>query len=182
MPFTPPLDSIIPARMSNPGYQRGAALPLQLAGLLVILLISWMLWSGIYKPLLLWLGLFSAVLSTWLAYRTGFFRHPIPPRALLRLPAFWWWLLKEVIKSSIDVARVVLTPSLPISPTVVEMKTSESTEAGRVILGNSITLSPGTVTIDVHEDRLLVHCLTREGAESLQSMEVERRTARLRMD
>ena len=100
------------------------------------------------------------------------------------MKAIWerWWLLKEVIKSSIDVARVVLTPSLPISPTMVELKTSESTEAGRVILGNSITLSPGTVTIDVHEDRLLVHCLTRDGAESLQSMEVERRTARLRMD
>ena len=110
------------------------------------------------------------------------FRHPIPLRALLRLPIFWGWLLREVIKSSIDVARIVLTPSLPISPTLVELTTTEATEAGRVILGNSITLSPGTVTIDVHEDRLLVHCLTRECAESLQSMEVEQRTARLRMD
>ena len=168
--------------MNKFASQRGLALPLQLAGLLLILMFSWVLWSGIYKPLLLGLGLFSALLSVWLAQRIEFFRHPIPLRALLRLPIFWGWLLREVIKSSIDVARIVLSPSLPISPTTVELTTTEATEAGKVILGNSITLSPGTVTIDVHEDRLLVHCLTREGAESLQSMEVEQRTARLRMD
>ena len=168
--------------MNSRNFQTGAALPLQLAGLLLILMVSWVLWSGIYKPLLLWLGLFSAVLGTWLAHRMGFFRHPIPPRALLRLPAFWWWLLQEVVRSSIEVARVVLSPSLPISPTTVELTTTESSDAGRVILGNSITLSPGTVTIDVHGDRLLVHCLTRSSAEALQGMEVQRRTARLGMD
>ena len=76
-------------------------------------------------------------------------------------------------------ARVVLTPSLPISPTVVELITEESTEAGKVILGNAITLSPGTVTIDVHGDRMLVHCLTSKGAAGLQEQEVQRRTAKL---
>ena len=167
--------------MNSPGRQRGAALPLHMVGLLAILMLSWVLWSGIYKPLLLSLGLFSAILSVWLAQRMGFFRHVFPLRTLLRLPAFWWWLLREVIKSSIDVARIVLSPSLPISPTTVELTTTESTEGGKVILGNSITLSPGTVTIDVHGDRLLVHCLTRESAVALEDMEVQRRTARLGM-
>ena len=167
--------------MTRYDRQLGAALPLQMAGLLVILMMSWTLWSGIFKPLLLWLGLFSAVLSVWLAHRMGFFSHVFPLRALLRLPAFWWWLLREVIKSSIDVARIVLSPSLPISPTRVELTTSEATDVGKVILGNSITLSPGTVTIDVDGDRLLVHCLTRESARALEGMEVQRRTARLGM-
>ena len=134
--------------MSKFVSQRGVARPLQLAGLLLVLLVSWALWSGIYKPLLLGLGVFSAVLSAWLAPPMGFFRLLVP---------------------------------LPISPTMVELTTTESTEAGKVIMGNSITLSPGTVTIDVHGDRLLVHCLTLEGAEALQSMEVQRRTTRLRM-
>lgn len=167
--------------MSNLVFQRGAARPLQLAGLLLILLISWVLWSGIYKPLLLWLGLFSGVLSTLLAYRMGFFRPAMPPRALLRLPAYWWWLLWEIVRSSFEVARIVLSPALPISPTLVELPTGESTEAGRVIVGNSITLSPGTVTIDLHGERLLVHCLTRKSALALQDYEVQRRTARLGM-
>mgnify|MGYP001818000025 FL=1 len=168
--------------MNSKGFQSGVALPLQLTGLLLILMLSWALWSGIYKPLLLGLGLFSAFLSTWLAHRMGFFRHPIPPGALVRLPVFWWWLLKEVIKSSIDVARLVLKPSLPISPTMVELTTTESSEAGKVILGNAITLSPGTVTIDMHREQLLVHCLTRSSAEELQTLEVQRRTTRLRMN
>jgi multicomponent Na+:H+ antiporter subunit E len=161
--------------------QRGATRVLQLLGLLVTLLVSWVLWSGIYKPLLLWLGLFSCLLSVWLAQRMGFFRHAIPLRAVLRLPAHWWWLLQEVIKSSLEVARVILSPTLPISPVVVELTTTEATEVGKVILGNSITLSPGTVTIDVHENRLLVHCLTHHSALQLQDPEVHRRTARLKI-
>ena len=158
---------------------RYSAKPRQLVGLLVVLLISWMLWSGIYKPLLIGLGLFSCLVSLWLAKRTGFFRHAIPVRALLRLPALWWWLLREVVKSSIEVARVVISPSLPIQPELVELTTSEQSDSGKVILGNSITLSPGTVTIDVDENRLLVHCLTANSAAGLRSREVERRTARL---
>ena len=152
---------------------------MQLGSLLLILLVSWALWSGIYKPLLLWLGLFSSLLSVLLAYRMGFFHHAISLRSLLRLPAYWWWLLREVIKSSLDVARLVLSPSLPISPTIVELTTTEASDAGKVILGNSITLSPGTVTIDMHEDRLLVHCLTRDSALDLLNHEAQRRTARL---
>ena len=89
--------------------------------------------------------------------------------------------MREIIKSSLDVARVVLSPSLPISPTVVELTTTEATDVGKVILGNSITLSPGTVTIDMHEDRLLVHCLTRHSAEQLKELDVQRRTARLKI-
>ena len=153
--------------------------PLQLAGLLLALMVAWLSWSGIYKPLLLWLGLFSCLLSAWLARRMGFFRHPMPLRAVLRLPAYWWWLVQEVIKSSLDVARVILSPSLPTSPTMAEFTVSGLTDAGKVILGNSITLSPGTVTIDVDGDSLLVHCLTREGALELTRLEAQRRTERL---
>ena len=168
--------------MNNPHTQRGAASAVQLVGLLLTLLVSWVLWSGIYKPLLLWLGLFSCLLSVWLADRLGFFQHVLPLKVLLRLPAYWWWLLGEVIKSSVEVARLVLSPSLPISPTMVELTTTESSDVGKVILGNSITLSPGTVTIDVHEDRLLVHCLTRASALDLLENEAQRRTSRLGID
>ncbi|MAT95053.1 MAG: sodium:proton antiporter [Halioglobus sp.] len=159
--------------------RRGTLKLLPLLGLILILLLSWTLWSGMFKPLLLWLGLFSCLLSAWLARRMGFFRLQLPLRTLLRLPAFWLWLLREVIKSSLEVARIVLSPSLPVSPTLVTLTTDESTESGKVILGNAITLSPGTVTIDMHEDTLQVHCLTREAAQALQEQEAQRQTARL---
>jgi multicomponent Na+:H+ antiporter subunit E len=147
----------------------------------IVLMVSWLLWSGLYKPLLIGLGFFSCLLSLWLAKRTGFFRHAIQPSALLRLPALWFWLLKEVVSSSIEVARIVLSPSLPIHPELVELPSAEKADSAKVILGNSITLSPGTVTIDIDEDRLLVHCLSSNSAASLRSGEVERRVARLKI-
>lgn len=153
----------------------------QLASLFVFLFIVWVLWSGVYKPLLLGLGLFSCFLSVWLAKRLGFFHHGIQLKSLFRLPALWGWLLIQVIKSSIHVARIVLTPSLPIRPKLVEITTAEQSETGKVILGNSITLSPGTVTIDVHGERLLVHCLTNESTADLGSGELELRIARLEL-
>ena len=100
-------------------------------------MISWLLWSGLFKPLLIGLGLFSCLLSLWLAKRMGFFRHAMPLQAMLRLPALWWWVLKEVVKSSLEVTRVILTPSLPIQPGLVELTSSEKTDTGKVILGNS---------------------------------------------
>lgn len=106
----------------------------------------------------------------------------MPLRALVRLPALWWWLLGEIIKSSLEVARVLLNPAMPIQPELVELTTSEETDSGKVILGNSITLSPGTVTIDVDKNRLLVHCLTANSAASLRSGEAERRTAKIGID
>ncbi|WP_233267335.1 Na+/H+ antiporter subunit E [Paraglaciecola sp. L3A3] len=148
--------------------------------LLLVLSASWLLWSGLYKPLLIGLGAFSCLLSTYLAHRMGFFRHH---KALLRLiprlPRYWWWLLREIVISTIDVAKIILSPSLPISPTVVELEAETKTDVGHVILGNSITLSPGTVTLDLHKGKILIHCLTVESARELQKGEANRRAAAL---
>ena len=99
-----------------------------------------------------------------------------------RLPGYWLWLLVEIVKSSIEVARLILKPSLPISPTVVELDAATDSEVGQVIFANSITLSPGTVTLDVDEGRTVVHCLTQEGAAALQNGEAQRRLRELGLD
>lgn len=160
--------------------QRGEARLSSVLLLLLVLAISWLLWSGLYKPLVMGLGVFSCGLSAYLAHRMGFFRHHKALfRLLPRLPGYWLWLLKEIVISSIDVAKLILSPSLPISPTVVVLDAKAKTDVGQVILGNSITLSPGTVTLDVHEGKLLIHCLTSEGAKELQKGEANRRAAAL---
>ncbi len=163
----------------RPASARGEA---QLPAVLLLLLVlaaSWILWSGLYKPLLLGLGAFSCLLSAYLAHRMGFFRHQALMALLPRLPGYWWWLLGEIVVSSIEVARLILKPSMPVSPSVVELESQSDSEVGQVILGNSITLSPGTVTLDMYKGRVLVHCLTQESARSLQTGEVTRRAARL---
>jgi multicomponent Na+:H+ antiporter subunit E len=161
-------------------FQRGEARLSSILILLLLLVISWLLWSGLYKPLLMSLGAFSCVLSVYLANRMGFFRHQQNLLKLLpRLPGYWLWLLKEIIVSSWDVAKIILKPSMPISPTVIVLTSEAKTDVGQVILGNSITLSPGTVTLDLYEGQVMIHCLSSQSAKELQEGEANRRVAAL---
>ncbi|MFT5573867.1 MAG: multicomponent Na+:H+ antiporter subunit E [Cryomorphaceae bacterium] len=148
-------------------------------GLLIIFVAAWLLWSGLYKPVLLGLGAFSCALCVYLANRMGFYREVSGLHVIPKLPRYWAWLLVEIIKSSFEVAKIVLDPKLPISPTVVEIDALPEGPIGQAILGNAITLSPGTVTLDVYEGRLRVHCLTSKGAQELLAGEANRRTAAL---
>lgn len=151
----------------------------QIIALLSLLVAAWLLWSGIYKPILLWLGGFSCLLTLYIAYRIGFFKQASGIHLIPRLPVYWMSLIKEIVKSSFDVAKIILSPSLPISPTVVEIEAKPTGPIGQAILGNAITLSPGTVTLDVHDGQLLVHCLTHQGAEELIAGDSNRRAAAL---
>ena len=145
----------------------------------LLLVAAWLLWSGIYKPLLLWLGAFSCALSVYIAHRVGCFERTSGLHVIPKLPRFSLWLLVEIVKSSMEVVRIVLNPRLPISPTVVYVDAEPKGPVGQVILANAITLTPGTVTLDVFKNRLVVHCLTREGAAALEAGDANRRIAKM---
>ncbi len=135
--------------------------------------------SGHYDSLLLSLGVASALLAVWIARRMETIDkegHPIhlAVRGLTYAP----WLLWQIIKSNIDVARIILHPRLPISPVVFSTRAGQSDELGRVVYGNSITLTPGTVTIGLEGDELLVHALTRDSANGVKNGEMDRRVRR----
>ena len=149
--------------------------------LLVPLAAAWLLWSGIYTPLLLGLGAFSCLLTLYIRHRMGYFvTDEFSLRSGGRLLRYWLWLGKEVVKSSLDVARIVLSPSLPISPQVVTIRASSEHPVDQAILANSITLTPGTLALDVHEGEITVHALTKAGADELKRGEMDRRVAALR--
>ncbi len=76
-----------------------------------------------------------------------------------------------------DVTKRILDPRLPISPCLIRVKTSQTSDVGRVIYANSITLTPGTISIALEDDEILVHALTREGAEGLAGGDMDRRAA-----
>jgi multicomponent Na+:H+ antiporter subunit E len=146
--------------------------------LFLVLAVTWLLWSALFHPLLLGLGLGSCLLTLYLARRMGVFEREVYLLHLLRwLPGYWLWLSRELIKANFQVARIVLSPSLPISPTLVELDSTSRGALGHALLANSITLTPGTVTIDENEGRLKVHCLTRAGAHALLQGEMDRRVA-----
>ena len=148
--------------------------------LALLLIVAWVLWSGYLKTLLLGLGALSCVLTIWVVRRMGYFEEEtFAFHYDWRLLGFWGWLSREVVLSSIEVARVVLRRKVDVEPKVVDIDGSGLGPVDLALLGNSITLTPGTLTLDVYEGRLLVHALTPEGAAALQRGEMQRRVAEL---
>ncbi|BFM13797.1 Na+/H+ antiporter subunit E [Simiduia litorea] len=153
----------------------------RLALLLLVLIVAWLLWSGIYKPLLIGLGAFSCLLSLYMAHRMGALDDSVYSwSAFPRLPLYWIWLLKEIALSSFKIAKIILSRDLPISPTLVVIDTLPTDPVGQVILGNSISLTPGSVTLDIYQGKLTAHCLTQAGAKALLEGEINRRVAALK--
>jgi multicomponent Na+:H+ antiporter subunit E len=92
------------------------------------------------------------------------------------LPHFLFFialLIIEILKANIQVARLVLDPSLPISPSIVKFKTKLRKDTSKATLANSITLTPGTLTIDIKGDTFYVHTLTKEAAEDVTNWPIE---------
>ena len=136
----------------------------------------WLLLSGHYTPLLLLLGVLSTLLVVFLATRADLIDREIQPVLIKPTVLFYWaWLGREIIKSNIDVSRRILSPGMPISPTIFTVRADQKTELGRVTYANSITLVPGTVTVEVNENVFTVHALTREMAAELKRGEMNRR-------
>ncbi len=145
-----------------------------------MLVAVWLLWSGHFDPLLLSLGLVSVLSVFGITIRMEKFsrseRDEYPGLGIL---LYFPWLLWEILKSNIDVARIILNPKLPISPRLLRVPASQRTATGRVIHANSITLTPGTISLDVGDDSILVHALTAEAAAGLESGEIDRRVSRV---
>ena len=166
---------------NSPGTTRDIAV--RAAALSVVLAAAWLLWSGLYKPLLLGLGAFSCALVVYVSLRMRLFEYSFFTLKFgWRLLGYWAWLAKEIVKSSLQVTRAVLSPGLDISPTVTEVDAQSRHPVDIATLGNCITLTPGTLTMRIRDGRLIVHALTREGAEDVLDGEMNRRVAALRED
>lgn len=82
-------------------------------------------------------------------------------------------LLVEIVKANIDVAKIVLNPSLPIQPQFIRVPMMIKNDMNKVIYGNSVTLTPGTLTVDITEDDFIIHALTNEAAEAMENSFIE---------
>jgi multicomponent Na+:H+ antiporter subunit E len=145
----------------------------------LVLFVFWLLLSGFFTVFLVTVGALTAIATVLLGRRMDVIDHEGHPIHLVwRVLGYWPWLFKEIAKSAWGVSRIIVNPALPISPTLVRAKTSQKTSVGVVTYANCITLTPGTISIDVKRDEILVHALTREGAEELLAGEMDRRVTR----
>jgi len=151
---------------------------LALAG--VVFSATWLLWSGMLNPLLLGFGFVSVLLVLGLARRIGFFDSSMYTLHILgRLPRYWLYLLPEIVKANLAVTRIVLSPRLPVSPCITTVDASLLPRSSQAVLADAITLTPGTLTLDVDAGWIEVHCLTRAMARDLESPELIERAGQL---
>ena len=136
----------------------------------------WLLNSGYNTPLILSLGVVSVAFVIYLARRMDVVDHESQPVQLTTsLPGYYLWLVKEIILANISVVKHVWLGNHTISPTLATLKASQITDMGRVIYATSITLTPGTVAVDLAGDQIVVHALLRENIEALAAGEMDRR-------
>lgn len=151
----------MPESQSNNGF-KGAS-----AGR--IWLVSFLVWLGLtYSPGMPWrdfaveamVGLLITLIISLLS--RSFIRVEHPSRkytlgGIGHLIAYFCVLAIEIIKANMNMARIVLSPSLPVRPGIVRIKTSLRSSMGKLLLSNSITLTPGTITLNVDGNNMFIH-------------------------
>jgi len=149
--------------------------------LVVCLTLTWLLWSGIYdNGLLFGLGAISVLGVTALSARFARVSGAdLEYRFGLRIIGYIPWIMWEIIKANWDVIKLILSPELPISPRLIRVPASQQTALGQVLYANSITLTPGTISLDLRDGRILVHALTADTAAGVESGEMDRRVRRV---
>lgn len=103
----------------------------------------------------------SAIIA--IAFRSNlawFSELRLTPKALATTVAYVLYYIKELVKSNINVALIVLSPALPVNPGIVTVRTKLKSSMGRMLLANSITLTPGTLTVDLDSEFLHIHWVT----------------------
>ncbi|UCH97602.1 MAG: Na+/H+ antiporter subunit E [Candidatus Aminicenantes bacterium] len=160
----------------------------------VLLLGLWLLLSGHYDFFHISMGVLSALLIVTLNIRLRkyyFFEEELAEararmrdvftvrvrfgRVLFYIP----WLIWQIVVASLQVAAVVLNPKMPIDPSLLRFKTKLPNTSAKVILGNSITLTPGTITIQIKEDEFLVHALMDVSSTGIMEDSLPREVAKL---
>lgn len=137
--------------------------------LAIILSALWLGISGVYKPVILALGAASVLLVVWLSARMEVVGTEHNPAVYSwRLPVYWGWLLWQIVTANVNVARLVLQPQ-HIRPRVIRAPVPHKTSVAKVTYANSITLTPGTVTLQLEADFVEVHAIDDHSAAGVEN-------------
>ncbi len=148
-----------------------------------ILLGLWLIFSGHYDVFHISMGVLSVALIM-LLNRSLFSIRLFPGDVhrqlqIRRMLPYAVWLVKEVLLAALQVARIVLSPRRPVDPSLLGFYADLPNAGSQTILANSITLTPGTITIDITHGRFLVHAISDGSSQSLVDGIMPARVARL---
>lgn len=100
-------------------------------------------------------------------------------RRMPGIVGYFIFLVGEIFVSAWATIRLIWSPKEVVQPELTSFRTKLRTDPGKVVLANSITMTPGTITVDIRDDQMLVHCLDESMAEGLENSEMEKRIIKL---
>tara|TARA_R110002072_G_scaffold46082_1_gene127832 strand:- start:9548 stop:10012 length:465 start_codon:yes stop_codon:yes gene_type:complete len=146
--------------------------------LIVLLAVFWLANSGHFTTLALGLGAISVFVVVFFARRMNVIDHEAQPLYLLpNIIYYWGWLGKEIVLANIDVTKRIWLGASSINSSIVVLESSPHSDIGKVILANSITLTPGTITLNLNGDEVTVHALSDHSVSGLAT--IDRRVSRI---
>ncbi len=153
---------------------------MRLVGLYLALFAFWLLMSGHYEPLIVGFGVVSCAVTVYIARRKDFVDYStlswyVKPT----LPLYWLWLLGQILKSNLDVAKRCILPGNRIDPCIFRAPANQDTSVGVATYANSITLTPGTVSLQTWDHEIRVHALTRGTARDVLGGKMDGRICRV---
>jgi multicomponent Na+:H+ antiporter subunit E len=149
----------------------------------MILFIVWVLFSEHYQLRYLIMGLCASALVTYLTHdflynpqgKTVKYEVTLIFSSILHLVTYTCWLILAIIKANIQIAMIIIKLKMPIDPGFVKFETGLRRKVSLVTLANSITLTPGTITVELRNYTYLVHSLVRESAGDLETGLMQRK-------
>ena len=131
--------------------------------LALVLGVTWLSLSGYFTTMLLTLGTISVLFVIWMCMRMAILdKETVPYLSLPLTMIYFFGLFAEIVKANMQVIKAVLSPDLEVSPTMTKIPYPNEADVARTMFANSITLTPGTVSVDMEDDYILVHALLKE--------------------
>lgn len=140
-------------------------------------MITWVIFSGFLDSFHLTLGVLSSLAVTGLSWRLLWTRPDLDLKTRIRqalgFSKYILWLLGQIVLSNLHILQLAFSPGTYVRPVIVHRRTKLKTDFARYVFAQSITLTPGTVTVKIEGDELVVHAINQKAAESLDgSMEL----------
>jgi len=165
------------ARETRSGFQNFVAT-------FVMLLGFWALLSGKFDTFHLSLGVICSLIVAYLSHDLLFANIRVGSGRVIAQRFFRYmpWLLHEIVMANFHVAYLALSPRMPIDPQIITFRTKLESDISWVTLANSITLTPGTITMDIADREFMVHAIDRKVADDLDTGEMEDQVAHIFME
>lgn len=134
----------------------------------LILFVLWMAFTTSLEVAELITGVFISFVISLLTYKlfTNIGFRILSPKKIFYILKYVFVFTIELIKANLEVARIVINPKLPINPGIVQVETKLKSDFAKMVLANSITLTPGTLTVDIIGNNFFIHWLYVKGTDS----------------